>query len=196
MHKTYNKDYLWIYLYITPFYDAEYRRFHNMVHINSGLNVLSNLNLSITDEQYIAWLFHDIIYFPGYDKNEEMSAQYMSDFCKTHNLNINIDLAYQIIMDTKLHKPTCEQSKIVLDMDMYTLGQPSYNDFQDDRINVIFEYERFCGGTNKAEAGVLDFLKNIQGEKIFCTDEFQQFQPCFENNAQQYIKSGGKVLYF
>lgn len=196
MHKTYNKDYLWIYSYITPFYDAEYRRFHNMVHINSGLNVLSNLNLSITDEQYIAWLFHDIIYFPGYDKNEEMSAQYMSDFCKTHNLNINIDLAYQIIIDTKLHKPTCEQSKIVLDMDMYTLGQPSYNDFQDDRINVIFEYERFCGGTNKAEAGVLDFLKNIQGEKIFGTDEFQQFQPCFENNAQQYIKSGGKVLYF
>lgn len=196
MLKTYNKDYLWIYSYITSFYDAEYRRFHNMVHINSGLNVLSNLNLSITDEQYIAWLFHDIVYFPGYDKNEDMSAQYMSDFCKTHNLNINIDLAYQIIMDTKLHKPTCEQSKIVLDMDMYTLGQPSYNDFQNDRINVIFEYERFCGGTNKAEAGVLDFLKNIQGEKIFCTDEFQQFQPYFENNAQQYIKSGGKVLYF
>ena len=186
MNKTYNEDYLWIYLHVKPFYEADYRHFHNMVHLNTGLNVISNLNLSITNEQYIAWLFHDIIYFPGYDKNED----------KTHNLDINIDLANQIIIDTKQHKPTCEESKIVLDMDMYTLGQPSYKYFRTDRINVIFEYERFCGGTKKAEAGVLDFLKNIQGQNIFCTDEFQQFQSCFEYNVQEYIKFGGKVLSF
>jgi len=196
MMTIYNNEYLWIYNYIKPFYEAQYRHFHNMVHLNTGLKVISDLNLSLTNEQYIAWLFHDIIYFPGYDKNEDMSAQYMVDFCKTHNLKINVDLAHQIIMDTKTHKSTCEQSQKVLDMDMYTLGQPSYKYFRTDRINVVLEYEKFCGGTAIAEKGVLDFLKNIKDEKIFCTPDFQKFQQYFEYNANQYIKSGGNVLNF
>lgn len=191
-----NSQYLWVYNHIKPFYEAPYRHFHNMVHLNTGLNIISALNLSLNSEQYIAWLFHDIVYFPGYDKNEQMSAQYMVDFCKTHDLKINIDLAYQIVMDTKTHKPTCDESKTVLDMDMYTLGQPSYKYFRTDRINVVLEYEKFCGGTAIAEKGVLEFLKNIKDENIFCTTDFQKFQSCFEYNANQYIESGGNVLFY
>lgn len=190
MNIIYNKDLSWIKLYITPFYNSPYKYFHNINHINSGLKTLGDLIL--TNEQYIAWLFHDIVYFPGYDKNEDSSAQYMRDFCKSYNININVETAYKIIIDTKNHTPTIEESNLVLDMDMYTLGNPSYQQFKKDRKNVVLEYEKFCGGTSIAEKGVIDFLKNIQGEKIFHTDKYKNFQPCFEKNVDLYIKEFDK----
>lgn len=193
MQDIYNRKLHWIKNYVQPFYEAEkFRCFHNFKHIEEGLKYVYRLQhrhpeIALSDEQFVAWLFHDIVYLPGSENNEFISAETMKEFCLEHNVDIDIEMAYTIIMDTKSHKPTIPQSELVLDMDMFTLGQGPYICFLKDRIMVKMEYGYFFdeAACNK---GVLDFLISIQNQKIFHTDYFSANQTYFERNVKRYIQ--------
>lgn len=193
MQDIYNNKLHWIKNYVQPFYEAEkFRCFHNFKHIEEGLKYVYRLQhqhpeIALSDEQFVAWLFHDIVYLPGSENNEFISAETMKEFCLEHNVDIDIEMAYTIIMDTKSHKPTIPQSELVLDMDMFTLGQGPYICFLKDRIMVKMEYGYFFDEAT-CDKGVLDFLISIQHEKIFHTDYFSVNQTYFERNVKRYIE--------
>jgi len=196
MHYIYNTKLHWIKNYVEPFYNEAFRCFHNFKHIEEGLNCASRLlhqnpEFALSDEQFIAWLFHDIVYLPGSENNEFISAETMKEFCLEHNVGIDIEQAYTIIMDTKNHKPTIPQSEFVLDMDMFTLGQGPYICFLKDRLKVKAEYGYFFDDA-ACEKGVLDFLVSIQNEKIFHTEHFSANQTYFERNVKRYIEENRK----
>lgn len=193
MQDIYNNKLHWIKNYVQPFYEAEkFRCFHNFKHIEEGLKCVYRLRhqhpeIALSDEQFVAWLFHDIVYLPGSENNEFISAETMKEFCLEHNVDIDIEMAYTIIMDTKSHKPTIPQSELVLDMDMFTLGQGPYICFFKDRLMVKKEYSHFFDA-RACDKGVLDFLISIQHEKIFHTDYFSVNQTYFEQNVKRYIE--------
>lgn len=193
MQDIYNNQLHWIKACVQPFYEKEqFRCFHNFKHIEEGLKCVSRLKhqyseIALSDEQFVAWLFHDIVYLPGSENNEFISAETMKEFCLEHNVDIDIEIAYTIIMDTKSHKPTITQSELVLDMDMSTLGQGQYICFFKDRLMVKMEYGHFFDAAT-CDKGVLDFLISIQREKIFHTDYFSVNQTHFERNVKRYIE--------
>lgn len=187
----FNPDLKWVIEYVKPFYNQKDRFFHNFMHIAKGLIQIASIKRSgdpifLSDEQFIAWLFHDIVYLPTSNKNEEISADVMRDFCEEYNLNIDVDIAYQIIIDTKKHQPSFSQSEIVLDMDMSCLGPQSYMDFVKERHLVIQEYAQYFG-EEKSKKGVVDFLKNIKDNNIFHTAYFEKNQAYFKNHVALYI---------
>ena len=52
-------------------------------------------HFNVSDNQLVAWLFHDIIYVVGNDKNEYDSAEFFKDFYLKNNnlfnkLNLNM----------------------------------------------------------------------------------------------------------
>ena len=165
-----------------PFYNSSTRFFHNWSHIQDGLSYEHLMN----NEQYIAWLFHDIIYLAGFSENEEASAKYLENYILSNDLNVDHKIACQIILDTKNHKTDNYHSQIVQDIDMLCFSH-DYNDFVLSRINIAKEYIPFYG-EGKVNFGIIDFLKSIKNEKIYLTDDFKHLNDKAYCNIEQYIK--------
>ena len=141
--------------FIKPFYEAEFRYFHNFAHILSGLDFFDNM----TNEQFIAWMFHDIIYLPGSPDNEKNSADYACLYIRLNNLKVDEKIVYQIILDTKLHIATIKESQLILDIDMLCFSL-LYQEFYKSRANVFKEYEPLYGKEDTI-VGMKNFLDKI-----------------------------------
>lgn len=171
---------------IKNIYFEEHRKFHNWEHIDSGLNLFKKVeNKSI--EQLIAWIYHDVIYNPFCLDNEYKSAMKALNDIKLNKdeLLINTNIVSIIINDTKLHIPTIEESKIVLDIDMSSLALENYEDFLKLRILAASEYsflgkEVLINGTKK-------FLNDLlSSEKIYHSNHFNHLNKIAFSNLKRY----------
>ena len=167
--------------FVETFYNDESRHFHNFTHILSAKDFFEKM----TDEQYVAWLFHDIVYIPGRNDNEEKSEEFFQEYILWNDLNVNPKIVSQIILDTKLHKPTIEESAFVLDIDMLCLSLP-YNEFLSSREEVVKEYAPIFGEKETRE-GVKNFMIELIGKNIYTTDKFLSKNELAQNNIKRYI---------
>lgn len=175
--------------FVMPFYNSSSRFFHNWNHIKDGLKYSDILN----DEQYIAWLFHDIIYLPGFSDNENSSAKYLSEYINSEQIGINSEVAIQIILDTKNHIATFPESQIIQDIDMLCMAY-EYTDFVLSRENVAKEYIPFYG-KEKVEEGIIHFLESIQNKKIYHSTEFVNLNKKAQENINEYISQFKKNIF-
>ena len=169
--------------FVETFYNDESRHFHNFTHILSAKDFFEKM----TDEQYVAWLFHDIVYIPGRNDNEEKSEEFFQEYILWNDLNVNPKIVSQIILDTKLHKPTIEESAFVLDIDMLCLSLP-YNEFLSSREEVIKEYSSVFG-ENVTKNGVKFFMRDLIDKKIYYTEEFFYRNELAQKNIEKYLSS-------
>ena len=87
----------------------------------------------LSDDLFLAIVFHDIIYNPKADNNEELSAEL---FCKY----IDNEEIKQAILDTKKHEPKSELSKQLCDLDLSVLWS-NYETFIDYESKIFKEYQ-------------------------------------------------------
>lgn len=106
--------------FVKPFYTGESRKFHNWSHIKSAFDVWEKLNI----EQKIAWLFHDIVYLPGSNENEQQSANFMEKYMNENYPEINTYKIKNMILDTQSHIATSTDSIILMDIDMLSFSLP------------------------------------------------------------------------
>lgn len=169
--------------FVYPFYCCPSRFFHNWDHILSAQSYFDIMS----DEQYIAWMFHDIIYLPGSQNNEKNSADYLSTYININNLNIDNNIAYQIVLDTKEHISTIKESLFILDIDMLCLSF-EYEDFYKSRMDVVKEYSSLFG-YNETIHGTKDFLRKLLGQDIYFHENFKNRNTIVEKNILKYINS-------
>ena len=177
---------------IKPIYKSNKVFFHNFTHINDGLKMMIDLksHFNVSDNQLVAWLFHDIIYVVGNDKNEYDSAKFFKDFYLKNNnlfneLSLDIDTVVGIILDTELHKvERTKESSLILDIDLSCLSG-EYDYFIKGRINVLKEYAQIY---NHSELlfGTRKFLNDFINSRIFITDYFFYN---YEDKAKQNMKT-------
>jgi len=91
--------------WLKEIYNQPGRFYHNSEHIEY---MLENCPDSISQELFMAILFHDIVYVPGAKNNEEESAEYArkwlsANTCEDDTLDIN--KVCDLIMLTKNHDP-------------------------------------------------------------------------------------------
>lgn len=113
-------------------YDEPHRFYHNREHIEEMIANARKRNI-LTDELFLAIVFHDIIYNPKANDNEELSAEL---FCKY----VQNDKVKQAILDTKTHNPTSELSKQLCDLDLGVLWS-NYETFIDFEHKIFKEYQ-------------------------------------------------------
>lgn len=179
---------------IKPYYLEKHRHFHTWEHIQSGLNLIEELKEQYTfsDSQIIAWLFHDIVYVPHNKKNEFDSVKVFKSFYKNGDLKIfDVDelIVERIILDTIDHKPSIEESKIILDIDMSSLVL-NWNKFLELRLKVLDEYSPYYSKIN-LKNGTLKFIDNLIKEKkfFFQTEIFSsKYEKNLEFNLINYRK--------
>lgn len=113
-------------------YEDSHRFYHTTQHL---LEVVLNLtkNEVFEDDVFLAAVYHDAIYDPKADDNEEQSANlFIKHALRTGIAKQTIKEIEQLILDTKNHKASSEKSQQLIDADLDILNQP---------LNKLIEYE-------------------------------------------------------
>lgn len=170
---------------VKTFYQEDHRFFHNVEHLMLGYNEIqsyvqwyvSNISKNSEDtsvclEQIAAWAYHDSVYsIANAADNERLSALLAVEALRETDLDIKV--VEHIILDTKLHYATGEQSKLILDIDMASLGY-SYDRFLHYRKLVIEEYKSIYNERQLFD-GVLSFIEStLKQDSIYHLDYFKR----------------------
>jgi predicted metal-dependent HD superfamily phosphohydrolase len=119
-----------IFLNIINSYSVPERHYHNLNHIQQVLAIAEEMKLLAKNSQAIqlaAW-FHDIVYLPENQDNEEKSAVYAEDILSQLQVDYpTINLTKELILNTNSHKYDSDNIdiKIFLDADLSILGSAS-----------------------------------------------------------------------
>ena len=136
-------------------YNEPHRYYHNFNHIEKMVNEAERRDI-LTDDLFLAIVFHDIIYNPKTDDNEEKSAELFYSYIKNDKIK-------RAILETKTHIPTSCLSKYLCDLDLSVL----YGDYEDfvDYENKIFKEYQFLD-YKKYKEKRLELLGNYGVENV------------------------------
>lgn len=182
-------------------YNEPYRKYHNLAHINHMLCKAQYHGVDLTPDQKLAVIYHDYVYVPGAKDNEELSAIKAFKVAKSIE-GADPALVAAIILDTKDHIPTCEESKVVIDLDLLTLSD-SWKDFCANQDAVIAEYElyhhtvldsptikemaqKFIDKYGTREKLYYTQLRGVNAKEVFVQRNFEELQKFLDNNDDMH----------
>ena len=123
-------------MFIEPMYNEKHRCYHNLTHIEDSINIFDDYLKNHAVVEYVevltALYFHDIIYNPERQDNEERSARLAYHCCNSMNYlragpnKINANHVSDLILCTahldKSNKIFNSDQHVVLDIDLSILG--------------------------------------------------------------------------
>ncbi len=120
-------------------YNEPHRYYHNSVHLQK---ILHHLGKDVSnDELFLAAVYHDAVYDPKRDDNEERSAALFATDAKNSGLKAElINEVKQMILDTKTHKPSSERSAKLQKADLYILTASLEEQIEHEH-NIFREYQ-------------------------------------------------------
>lgn len=110
--------------------DQKWRHYHTWHHIHDMLTFLQETGY-LSDEMFLATVFHDAVYDPRKFDNEEKSAELFSGMFK--GAEDSRKIIVEMILETKSHKPTTFFSKLLCRADLNIFTKP---------FNEIIEYDK------------------------------------------------------
>lgn len=177
-----------VFLDLVTAYSSPERFYHNLEHINQVLEIIEQMksrSLDYISVQLAAW-FHDVIYDPQAQDNEEKSAEYAE--AKLHSLKIPqiiINRVKYLILTTKNHQalPTDIDNQIFLDADLSILGATQW------------EYQTYAQAIRKEYSWMSDvdyqigrqrvLTQFLQRKRLYLTDyAYKKFEKQANHNLQ------------
>ena len=149
-------------------YTSNERSYHCLVHVAKMTELAKMFGVQLTDAQLLAIFFHDVVYNTKATDNEEKSAQFAVKFLKGQEDidNATITKVSQIIIDTKDHKPTIEESRAVIDLDLAGLAM-SWEMYMENFNCIQWEYDDLS--EEEFAEGRIKFLdKMLAKPNIYC----------------------------
>lgn len=155
---------------IAKHWQEPHRYYHNEGHLAHLIKEIEQLynRQEINEEQRDALLvtayFHDVIYDPTRDDNEERSAEFFIQMADSHP---NTQLVKEMILDTRDHEAKSELSEKFIQLDMQIVANASFPQLLDWERKIFKEYQ------------YLDYEIYRQGR----LDLLQKFKAKFPQNA-------------
>ncbi len=140
-------------------YFEPHRVYHNIHHIFDLLRKADKKGI-LSDELFLAIVFHDSIYDPKRNDNEEKSAELFSSY-------IDNDAVKQAILETKTHEPTTQLSKQLCDLDLSILYDNDFDNFIEFENKIFKEYQFVDYKTYKEKR--VDILQNFGIDPMYWT---------------------------
>lgn len=144
-------------------WQESHRFYHNENHLNQlleDIEVVSKKELLSEPEKEVLVLtafFHDVIYDPTRQDNEEVSAEY---FLKKSKKNTQTELIHQIILDTKQHESEEKLSKIFCNLDTKVVHQSTFSQLLVWERQIFKEFQFLDWRVYRA--GRLHFLEKMK----------------------------------
>lgn len=168
-------------------YSAKGRYYHNLQHIEFGLERIKEANkvIDFPNALELAWFYHDFVYNPNAKDNEEKSAEYCRNVCEGKKLRKDfIERIERLIIATKhLFVPRENDEKLIVDIDLSIFGQKE-KIFDEYESNIRKEYsfvrdEDFRKGRKE----ILERFLNR--DSIYLTDFFRRK---YEKRARENLE--------
>lgn len=141
-------------------WNESHRHYHNLNHLNDLINQINENKSKFSEKDYeklmLAALFHDCVYDPTSNVNEEKSAEFFES-CAVDKKNKDIEEVKQIILDTKSHQPTTQLSESFSKFDM-SIVERDFNQLLDWETGIREEYKSFG---EEYKPGRLRFLESL-----------------------------------
>ena len=175
-------------------YNSSKRHYHNLNHIDKMQGSAEKLKNSVTnfDRVFFAIWFHDIVYNPLKNNNEEESAKFAKSQLKKINYP-DFEIVAEMIVRTKNHFFHAENEspelQLLLDCDLETMGsKPEI--YLINTLNIRKEYNFYPDIIfNKGRTAVLK--KFLECDSIYRTEYFKEK---YENQARINIADELKTI--
>jgi pantetheine-phosphate adenylyltransferase len=187
-------------------YMEPHRYYHNAGHLQQ---VLESLGKEIKDDElFLAAVYHDAVYDPKKNDNEEKSAAlFLSDASSTSLSSTQKENIRRYILDTKTHTASDSKSQILIDADLNILNQSfekliafehqifrefqfvDYKTYQEKRLEVLQGLNKTGNLTSLIE--YVNYRKPLIG--VFC-GSFNPFHKGHYNVLQKAEKIFDKVI--
>jgi predicted metal-dependent HD superfamily phosphohydrolase len=141
-------------------WNESHRSYHNQNHLLDLINQI-NENQSKFDshkdyeKMVLCALFHDCVYDPMRNDNEEKSAQFFINCCQEKNQDV-LDIK-QMILDTKTHESTTPLSEKFNQLDM-NIVERDFNQLLEWENGIREEYKAYG---DMYKMGRLQFLESL-----------------------------------
>jgi len=151
---------------LTRRYQEPQRHYHTLEHVAAMLH--QGRQFPLDEEQVMAVWFHDAVYDPASDQNEQKSARLASKWLAKGGWEVDaIERVGRMILDTRGHLPSSLQAEPVLDLDLMSLAV-TWPAFQTNTAAIRAEYchvadDDFAAGRRKF------FAKLLERDRLFFT---------------------------
>ena len=189
-------------------YSEPQRFYHTLDHIIDVLNELRNSDLLKHDELFLAAIFHDIVYNPQSNTNEEDSAAFFLNEAKSSQLTTEQkEHIKQLILDTKHHKPTVKFSEEFIKADLAILNSSfdklikyekqifkefQFVDYKEYKIKRIEVLKHFNANGNLNH--LIDYVNSVEPAIAVFAGSFNPFHKGHFNVLKKAEKLFDKVI--
>ena len=172
-------------------YTKKWKIYHNLNHVYSFVNLFEKYNKFINNyknEFLISIYFHDIIYIPSRNDNEEESINMFNKFYnEVKPNNLNKEKVIEFIAETKNHSLSKDydfELDLFLDMDMQIVSDENWEDYE-NKIRKEYCFVDETEYKNKRR----QFLQSlINKNRIFRTQIFYDtYEQIAKNNISNII---------
>lgn len=188
-------------------YNEKHRYYHTSAHL---VDVVSWLEQSgkMDEELFLAAVYHDAVYDPKANDNEEHSAELFEADAKKAGLSVDkIKVIKQFILDTKTHEASDKRSRLLQEADLRILDAPLeeqiryehqiFKEFQFVNYNIYREKRLEILETLNKNGRLKDLINYVRYRKpnigVFC-GSFNPFHKGHYNILQKAERIFDKVI--
>lgn len=162
-------------------WNESHRHYHNLNHLNDLIEQINESKAKYSESEYeklmIAALFHDCVYDPMSNDNEEKSAEFFES-CAQDRSNSDIQEIKQMILDTKTHQSTTSLSEKFNQLDM-SIVESDFEKLLEWEEGIREEYKAYC---DMYKEGRLKFLESLLDKYPNNTDNLLKLIDYVKNN--------------
>ena len=141
-------------------WNESHRAYHNQNHLLDLINQINENKSKFEshkdyEKMVLCALFHDCVYDPMRNDNEEKSAEFFVNCCQEKNQDI-LDIK-QMILDTKTHESTTPLSEEFNQLDM-NIVERDFDQLLEWENGIEFEYKAYG---EMYKMGRLQFLESL-----------------------------------
>lgn len=141
-------------------WNESHRHYHNLNHLNDLIDQINEDKSKYSSKDYeklmLTALFHDCVYDPMREDNEEKSAEFFIECC-VEKLDPEVHQVKQMILDTKTHQSTTPLSESFNYYDM-NIVERDFNQLLNWERGISDEY---AGYGEQYKGGRLKFLESL-----------------------------------
>ena len=167
---------------ILSMWNESHRSYHNLNHLNDLISQINENKSKYSEKEYdkliLTALFHDIVYDPTSQTNEEDSANFLIE-CVVDKKNSDILDVKQMILDTKTHNSTTNLSESFNKYDM-NIVERDFDQLLEWERGISEEYSIYS--KEEYKMGRLKFLESILDKYTHNTENLLKLVEWVKNN--------------
>ena len=167
---------------ILSMWNESHRSYHNLNHLNDLINQINENKSKYSEKEYekliLTALFHDVVYDPASQTNEEDSANFLIE-CVVDKKNSDILDVKQMILDTKTHNSTTNLSESFNKYDM-NIVERDFDQLLEWERGISEEYSIYP--KEEYKMGRLKFLESLLDKYTHNTENLLKLVDWVKNN--------------